>query len=267
MARQCNCLMAMRRLIRSGFTLIELLAVVAVIAALAALLLPALSAAKARAQRIHCASNVRQLGIALHLFVSDNQFYPLYLDTVTNKDGQTTLAFWNYEVAKQLGDDPKTPNYWFRGLWACPGNSVKDDVPGSYGYNVWGIGFSVDSLGLGGTYGPACTPAGETYVVKPPATESTVVEPSEMMAIGDGFHGDSNRIVCGDTFLWRHEYDACPGRGANTAAANARHQGKANVVFCDGHLESPKLKVLFEDTRDAALRRWNSDHLPHRERL
>jgi hypothetical protein len=42
---------------------------------------------------------------------------------------------------------------------------------------------------------------------------------------------------------------------------------KANVVFCAGHVESPTLQFLFEDTRDAALARWNRDHLPHREKL
>ena len=68
-------------------------------------------------------------------------------------------------------------------------------------------------------------------------------------------------------FLGVMIHDACPGRGANTTAANARHQGKANVVFCDGHVESPTLEFLFEDTSDAALVRWNRDHLPHRDRL
>jgi prepilin-type processing-associated H-X9-DG protein len=46
---------------------------------------------------------------------------------------------------------------------------------------------------------------------------------------------------------------------------NARHLAKAKVVFCDGHVESPTLKSLSEDTSDAALNRWNRDHLPHRE--
>ncbi|MCX6896347.1 MAG: hypothetical protein NTZ16_12780, partial [Verrucomicrobia bacterium] len=52
-----------------------------------------------------------------------------------------------------------------------------------------------------------------------------------------------------------------------TKRSHARHQGKANVVFCDGHVESPTLQFLFEDTSEAALRRWNRDHQPHRERL
>lgn len=47
----------------------------------------------------------------------------------------------------------------------------------------------------------------------------------------------------------------------------SRHQGKANVVICDGHAESPTLQFLFDDTRAAALSRWNRDHLPHREKL
>jgi prepilin-type processing-associated H-X9-DG protein len=51
-----------------------------------------------------------------------------------------------------------------------------------------------------------------------------------------------------------------------SAAANFV-AGKANVVFCDGHVESPTLKFLFADTSDDALRRWNRDHQPHRDRL
>lgn len=43
--------------------------------------------------------------------------------------------------------------------------------------------------------------------------------------------------------------------------------GQANVVFCDGHVESPTLKLLFADTHDTALARWNRDHLPHHEKL
>jgi prepilin-type processing-associated H-X9-DG protein/prepilin-type N-terminal cleavage/methylation domain-containing protein len=262
----------MHRKDRNGFTLTELLVVIAIIALLGALLLPVLIRSKAASQSTVCKGNLRQLGLSLQMYVAENHVYPESRFQTTPLVPSWSGRFWMAKLEREKLGIPPATNFNQAGVWRCPAAQWSDslllgftkntpgDFPSSYGYNddkFSGKG-SLDytnKFGLQGHYAPDFTfsmPAALGQASFRPVAESEVAVPSDMIAIGDDFSGAA--------LLARRPIDTFKEAGNILT----RHRGKANVVFCDGHVESPTLTFLFEDESDAALRRWNRDNQPHR---
>ena len=96
--------------VRGAFTLIELLVVIAIMAILASLLLPALARAKAKARRIHCVSNLKQLTMAMHLFVTDYEKYPWRVPIAQGGSQRKTNVFSSFLVMSNEVVTPKLLN-------------------------------------------------------------------------------------------------------------------------------------------------------------
>jgi prepilin-type N-terminal cleavage/methylation domain-containing protein len=103
---------------KAAFTLIELLVVIAIIAILAAMLLPALAAAKRKAQRINCVNNLKEMGLAFRVWEGDNQdHYPMAVSTASGGALEQTAQaganvavgsyIWNFLIMSNELSTPK----------------------------------------------------------------------------------------------------------------------------------------------------------------
>jgi prepilin-type processing-associated H-X9-DG protein len=207
--------------------------------------------------------------MALTMYISDFSAYPpsFYIEYITtSRNGESVGAIplsWGAEIepyATGAGVNPFSDP-----LLACP----SDRSP--YGYNESGVSPSSDSgsLGLGGS-GQAVVLDG--LLTKPgyALRETQVVVPSDMIAVGDLGARDANGMVL--PILDRIGFVTNGmATSANKEAEQSgydftkkRHGSKANMLFCDGHVEGPKFTSVYRN-QDVQLQRWNNDHQPHRD--
>ena len=280
---------------RRGFTLIELLVVIAIIAILAAMLLPALNRAKKAAEDTICRNNLRQQMVGLSVYLGDFAAYPLAIGPPI--DGNPTQILWMQRLEKYVGDkwSPDTARYDSahltgaqpRGVYSCPSyNRVKglywisgDGATGAYGYNAIEGPFG----GAGSWVGSQVEFAslGRWSAGNQPVSESQVVAPSQMIAIGDSqlvqLAGMPAGAVNDITGIF-----VAPSPQSSLIAANIslpqsvaipasvmatlqRHGGQWNMVFCDGHSEKGRGPTFFDWRYDDVLRHWNRDNMAHRK--
>ncbi|MGI6100029.1 MAG: hypothetical protein GX174_07495 [Lentisphaerae bacterium] len=248
--------MGQRRL-RAGFTLIELLVMLSLMILLAAAIITASQSAIGSAKRAACASNLRQLYLANETYAAEHDSYApaaadLYGRNLNRWHGSRTSTRKPFDGTS----GPLSP-YLDGGrvrICPCQGDFAKGKVAnafeeacGGYGYNSVGVGSRTYLLGM-------CSAAMEDGMLP-----DQIREPSRTIMFCDTAfpqpYGKNPKYLIEYSFAEPYHWVVRPGEESKYRAdpsIHFRHRGRANVVWCDGHVSAEKMQTRAEETSQAS---------------
>jgi prepilin-type N-terminal cleavage/methylation domain-containing protein/prepilin-type processing-associated H-X9-DG protein len=228
--------MARRR--RAGFTLVELLVVIGIAAVMIAILIPTLGAARRQARTLVCLSNVRQLGAAYQVYLSQNNgssfeypgFWMPLLKPLSNQIRLFSICPEATDSSSGVGSDYES--------WEMSGNR------GSYTFNGWLYRYDLNDPTEGSdALGPL-----SAYISLPTSGSNTVP------IFSDGIWVNA----------WPHDTDTPPTNLEQPLSTSSnemcrvcidRHRNAVNMIFLDGHGETITLADLWQQ-------RWSNAFVP-----
>lgn len=244
-----------KRLFDEGFTLIELLVVIAVIGMLLAIITPALRNARQAAQRIVCASQMKQWSLATLAYTAEHDHtIPVYSDVCDTTNGQNALdpeTYWYNRLARYLTDE-------YQGTWGmdykrrrCP------SARANWGEHAVWVGVFFGKYNSNNA--PFIQPFEWTGSEMIPRT-NTVKLSSIKLPAAYLMLLDVKRDVVFDPIYWAWstdfdgdgKADSHPGvlssstLGAYNSAQPKIHRGGCNVALFDGHVEWIGYDIFWE---------------------
>ncbi len=214
-----------------AFTLVELLVVISILGLLMGLLVPCLSSAREQSRCVVCKSNLRNIGLALRLYLDDYEGKMPSADPYPGRYGQNRQHwFMNSALMKNLGlkierdsNGVLTGPGKTRSVLTCPSHKspdmTRDSIPD---YPTEARAYSLSYM-ANGTLGVS----GKCLVSMKYRHENEYIKPRKAMMFCDG---NGTRQTPGTVL-----YDGCP-----KSNFEYRHKGKTNVIFLDQHIESLK---------------------------